>query len=291
MKHTYCIPAALALALLFTGPVMAEEKKQSVAPPAASLDGQTIKGKVLETMDAGGYTYLLMDAVQGKTWVAVPQTKVEVGKDVVAQPGMIMTAFESKTLGKTFDVIIFSSGLGGGKGANPHGGGIGGMGGMGGKGGGSSFAAAMQAESAGNNSQTGMQGMGGMGMGVANGEGGSGGSSSAIVPAAEVKVEKATGENGQTIEECFARAKDLDKKTVQVRGKVMKVSTMIMGKNWLHLQDGTGNPMSNTHDLVVTTQATPEKGSVVVVEGVLAANKDFGSGYKYDVIIEDAEVK
>ena len=136
-----------------------------------------------------------------------------------------------------------------------------------------------------------MGGIGGMGMGVANGEGGSGGSSSAIVPAAEVKVEKATGENGQTIEECFARAKDLDKKTVQVRGKVMKVSTMIMGKNWLHLQDGTGNPMSNTHDLVVTTQATPEKGSVVVVEGVLAANKDFGAGYKYDVIIEDAEVK
>ncbi len=268
MKYTYCIPAALAIALLFTGPVMAEEKKQSVAgQPVASLDGQTIKGKVLETMDSGGYTYLLMDASQGKIWVAVPTTKVEVGKEVVAKPGMTMTAFESKTLGKTFDVIIFSSGLGGGQGkaANPHG-------------------------AAGAPAMGGTQDMV-MGMGAANVAGDSGGSSSAIVPAAEIKVEKAAGGNAQTVEECFANAKQLDKKKVQVRGKVMKVSTMIMGKNWIHLQDGSGNPMKNTHDLVVTTQAAPEKGSVVVIEGVLAANKDFGAGYKYDVIVEDAEVK
>ncbi len=63
-----------------------------------------------------------------------------------------------------------------------------------------------------------------------------------------------------------------------------------MGKNWLHIQDGTGDPGSNTHDLVVTTDGEAEKGAVVTVEGIIAANKDFGSGYKYDVIIEEAVI-
>ena len=153
--------------------------------------------------------------------------------------------------------------------------------------GGSSFAAAMQAESGGANPHANTGG----GMGSAAVAEPSGGSTTAIVPAAEVKVDKATGDNAQTIGECFNKAKELDNKKVRVRGKVMKVSTMIMGKNWIHLQDGTGDPMKNTHDLVVTTQAAPENGSVVVVEGVLAANKDFGAGYKYDVIVEDAEIK
>ncbi len=72
---------------------------------------------------------------------------------------------------------------------------------------------------------------------------------------------------------------------------MVKVSKMIMGKHWIHIQDGTGNPLENTHDLVVTTMAEPAMNSVVTVEGTLAANKDFGAGYKYDVIIEGAEVK
>jgi hypothetical protein len=284
MKYTYCIPAVLAMALLFTGPTLAEEKKPaaSAAAPSVSMDGKPIKGKVLETMDTGGYTYIQVDAPEGKIWVAIPQSKIEVGQEIMANPGMAMADFESKTLNKTFDVIIFSSGLGDpSKPFNPEKKAA--MGGMGG----SSFAAAMQAESGGVNPHGNTGGaMGGAAMAEP-----SGGSTTAIVPAAEVKVDKATGENAQTIGECFDKAKELDNKKVQVRGKVMKVSRMIMGKNWLHLQDGTGNPMKNTHDLVVTTMAVPEKDSVVVIEGILHADKDFGAGYKYDVIIEDAEVR
>jgi len=284
MKYTYFIPAALALTLLFTGPVLAEEKK-AAAPAASSvsMDGKPIKGKVMETMDAAGYTYIQVDAPEGKVWVAIPQSKVEVGQEVLANPGMVMKDFESKSLNKTFDVIIFSSGLGDpSKPSNPKKNAA-----MGGSMGGSSFAAAMQAESGGVNPHANTGGaMGGAAMAEP-----SGGSTTAIVPAAEVKVDKATGDNAQTIGECFNKAKELDNKKVRVRGKVMKVSMMIMGKNWLHLQDGTGNPMKNTHDLVVTTMAVPEKDSIVVIEGTLHANKDFGAGYKYEVIIEDAEVK
>ena len=85
--------------------------------------------------------------------------------------------------------------------------------------------------------------------------------------------------------------KDLDKQKILIRAKVVKVSPMIMGKNWWHLQDGSGDAASKTHDLVVTTLAEAEKGAVVVIEGTVAADKDFGSGYRYDVIVEDAAIK
>ena len=62
-----------------------------------------------------------------------------------------------------------------------------------------------------------------------------------------------------------------------------------MGKNWVHLQDGTGNPMQNSHDLVVTT--TKLSGSADHYHGRdLAADKDFGAGYKYTAIVEQAAI-
>jgi hypothetical protein len=286
MKYTCCIPAALALALLVTAPAMAEKKETApAATSAVSLDGKPIKGKVLETMNAAGYTYIKIDSDLGQAWVAVPESKVEVGQVVMANPGMAMADFESKTLNKTFDVIIFSSGLGDpNKPFNP-----GKEAAMGATGSDKSFAAAMQAETGAANPHAGA-GMGGMMGGAAMGAA-SGGSSTAIVPAAEVKVDKAKADNARTVGECFDNARQLNNEKVTVRGKVMKVSRMIMGKNWVHLQDGTGNPMKNTHDLVITTMADPEVDSVIVIEGTLHADKDFGAGYRYDVIIEDAEVK
>ena len=118
------------------------------------------------------------------------------------------------------------------------------------------------------------------------------GSQKAVVPFAEIKVEKAPGENSYSIEEIFSKAEELNGKTVAVRGKIMKVSPRIMGRNWIHLQDGTGNPSENTHDLVVTTDLETEADwDIITMAGVLTANKDFGSGYSYKVIIEGATLK
>jgi hypothetical protein len=61
-----------------------------------------------------------------------------------------------------------------------------------------------------------------------------------------------------------------------------------MGKNWLHVQDGTGKPGSN--DLMVTSKAAAKVGDTVLVKGVVTLDKDFGAGYRYDVILDDAEV-
>jgi hypothetical protein len=106
-----------------------------------------------------------------------------------------------------------------------------------------------------------------------------------------IKVEKATGPNTYTVVEIFAKRSELDKKPVTVRGKVVKVSAGIMGKNWLHIQDGSGNAKDGDNDLVVTTQEIPKVGDIVTANGSLSKDKDLGSGYKYDALIEDAILK
>ncbi len=71
----------------------------------------SLSGKVVETMNAGGYTYVLLEKKGKKTWVAVSEMKVTVGKEMAfLHPGAPMTQFTSKSLNRTFDVIYFSGG-------------------------------------------------------------------------------------------------------------------------------------------------------------------------------------
>jgi hypothetical protein len=99
-------------------------------------------------------------------------------------------------------------------------------------------------------------------------------------------VEKAEG--GNTVAEIFAAKDDLAGKKVLVRGKVVKFTPRIMGKNWLHLQDGSGS--KGTNDLTVTTGQMARIGDLVIVSGVLSLDRDFGFGYSYEVILEDAKL-
>jgi hypothetical protein len=115
------------------------------------------------------------------------------------------------------------------------------------------------------------------------------GSSKTVVETTDVDLSGITpAEGGQTVADLFAKKADLAGKPVTVRGKVVKFTPQIMGKNWIHLQDGTGAAGAN--DLTVTTMATAQKGDTVTISGVLVVDKDFGYGYAYDVIIEDAAV-
>ncbi len=78
-----------------------------------------------------------------------------------------------------------------------------------------------------------------------------------------------------------------DGKVVKITGKCVKVNPMIMGRNWLHIQDGSGKDL----DLTVTTAENIPLGAIVTLEGTIALHKDFGAGYKYDYIMEGAVVK
>jgi hypothetical protein len=116
--------------------------------------------------------------------------------------------------------------------------------------------------------------------------------SKAAAPADKgVKVEKAAGPNAYTVGDVFEKRAELDKKPAVVRGKVVKVSEKIMGSNWIHLQDGTGDAGRMTHDLVVTTQDLAAVGDIVTVNGTVSTDKDFGAGYKYSVLIEKASIQ
>lgn len=256
----------------------AAEPAAQKAPEPPAQKGNTVSGKVLETMDAGGYTYLKVDTGKAQQWVAVPQTKVKTGDEVSYYDGMVMSNFTSKSMNKNFDSIVFSSGLAGmapppaaqeaeGATMSPPKTQAAGT---------DSFSSAVKAEA------------------PASGQGAkleSGGSVGAMAPFTEIKVEKAAGENGHTVEEVFTDNTKLDGKTIRVQGKIVKFSPSIMGKNWIHLQDGTGDPLKNTHDLVITTSAQPPKDQeVITVEGIVRANKDFGAGYSYVVIVEEAQI-
>lgn len=103
---------------------------------------------------------------------------------------------------------------------------------------------------------------------------------------ASIHIEPVDG--GYTVEQIYSKKSSLEFKTVKVRGKVVKVNNGIMGTNWVHIQDGSGQDA--THDLLVTTSQIIQVGSVITAEGKVVKDKDFGSGYFYNVMIENAKI-
>ncbi len=103
---------------------------------------------------------------------------------------------------------------------------------------------------------------------------------------ASIKIVPING--GYTVEQIYNKKATLEYKTVKVRGKVVKVNENIMGTNWVHIQDGTGT--NETHDLLLTTSQSVKVGSTIIAEGKVVKDKDFGSGYFYNVLLENSKV-
>jgi hypothetical protein len=221
----------------------------------ASDGGSATTGKVVETMSSGGYTYVRIDDGTKKIWAAGPETTVEVGDTVSVPSGLPMKGFKSTTLGRTFDTVYFVSAIE--IGGTPP-----------------AAAPAGQQKEAPHGSVP----------AAGSPHGGAASAKPASIDAAGVRQV----EGGHTVAELFANKATLAGKPVAVRGKVAKFSSGIMGKNWVHVQDGTGDEGSN--DLTVTTSGTATVGDTVVARGTLATDRDFGFGYHYDVMVEDAAV-
>jgi len=94
--------------------------------------------------------------------------------------------------------------------------------------------------------------------------------------------------DGITIAELLANKNSYANKTVKLKGKVIKYNSNILGKNWLHLQDGTDN--SGENDITITTDMVTKVGDTITVVGKITLDKDIGSGYFYKVIMEDAKI-
>ena len=101
-----------------------------------------------------------------------------------------------------------------------------------------------------------------------------------------LEVPRASG--GVTIAELFSGRDKFAGKKVRICGQVVKFSPEIMNRNWVHLQDGSRD--GDNYDLTITTQATVSVGEIVTFEGTVAVKKDFGAGYFYEVIIEEANL-
>lgn len=107
----------------------------------------------------------------------------------------------------------------------------------------------------------------------------------------DVKVPKATGPDAQTVAEIITKKTTLNSKPVLVRGKVVKYTPGVMGKNWIHLQDGSGSAADGTNDVLVTTKDETKIGAVVVARGTVRTDVDLGSGYFYKVLVDEAKLQ
>lgn len=78
--------------------------------------------------------------------------------------------------------------------------------------------------------------------------------------------------------------------TIQAAGKVVKVNNGIMGRNFVHVQDGSGDAATGSNNLIVTSKQTAQVGDQVAISGTVVVDRDFGSGYLYPLLIEDASI-
>ncbi|GAB4317267.1 MAG: hypothetical protein Kow0059_10230 [Candidatus Sumerlaeia bacterium] len=274
-------PSASSLTMTVDKTTTPAAPSVSPAPPSASPARRG--GKVLETLNAGGYTYVHVTSRSGEFWVAGPPCEVKVGDEVMILDSMLMTNFESKSLNRTFPEIYFASEILVGSEA------------------GQASSSAMPQLPEGHPDVTGMlsadQSGAVSGQQLPEGHPDVSGMTEALGhpdPSADSTAASidfngiGKPDGGLTIAEIYARRKELTDKEVYLRGRVVKFNRQILGKNWLHVRDGSGVQGSN--DLTVTTQDTAAVGDTVLVRGVLRADRDFGFNYKYDLIVEDARV-
>jgi hypothetical protein len=201
------------------------------AAEAAQSAPAEIHGKVLETLDAGSYTYLRLQGATGEVWVSIYKAPVAVGADVGIDHLMAMKDFTSKTLHRTFPLLY---------------------------------------------------------LGMLEGAPAAAGPAAAPADGVDAKVAKPAGADAHTIADVIAHARQLAGSTVAIRGKVVKYNPDIMGRNWVHLRDGSAK---GSDEILVTTASPSSLGAIVQARGKVRTDADFGAGYAYPVLLEDATLQ
>ena len=206
----------------------------------------TRKIEVVEHMNGGGYTFIKANENGNELWVAIREMPVEAGDVYYFTDAMVMNNFESKSLNKTFESILFVD----------------------------KVTKTPAQENAMNNS--GMPGM------ISP----DGHTKPKVEVASDVKITPLA--DGMSVEAVNKEKSSLSGKVVKVKGKVTKYNGGIMNRNWIHIQDGTGT--GDTADLTITSDQPAKVGDTIIIEGTVATDKDFGAGYFYGVIIENASI-
>lgn len=82
------------------------------APSTAAVPALVNGGRALQVMQAGAYTYAEVDWRGQRVWVAGTQLDLKPGDEVHWGAAAVMRNFEAKSLGRTFDQILFVSSWG-----------------------------------------------------------------------------------------------------------------------------------------------------------------------------------
>lgn len=244
--------------IIFVDGIIIDGQKQNTSisrkgerSPAPVAPPPAFSGKIVEVLDGGKYTFLRVQGFHNTIWVATKPCSLKAGEQVSMPHGEVMPNFRSTTLNRTFDEIHFVDhlDLASSQGHAPA----------------SGSGAALPAGHPQIAGQT----------------------KSALPPKLSGPIQQPAG--GKTIAEIFAQRKTLAGQEVTVKGQVTKFSASILGRNWIHLADGTGEAGSN--DLTVTSADTAAVGDIVTARGKLVIDQDFGFGYAYSVLLEKATVQ
>ncbi|WP_457610012.1 hypothetical protein [Lutibacter sp.] len=207
-----------------------------------------------EVIQVKDYTYMRVLEDGKEKWLAVPSFQAEVGKTYYFKNGMEMPNFESRELKRTFPTIYFVEGVSTNPNANPI----------------QNKVNTVQDKVITNTIDTNTIDL-----------------SSKSKPKLEKKEIKIKPISGAiTINQLYKDAKQYEGKIVKIKGEVTKFNPKIMNKNWIHIQDGT--EYNGKFDLTLVTNAEAKVGDVIVIEGKVSLNKDFGYGYFYELIVENA---
>lgn len=197
--------------------------------------GDVFEGVVVDTLDGGGYTYLQIEDAKKKYWIAVEGLKIDKGTEVRFTEELRAKNFESKSLNRVFDEIVFASNL--------------------------QYRTSVPE------------------------------SANIALVTELVKVSPYQQKDTISVAQAWKERVKLNGKTISIRGKVVKVSKNIMEKNWIHIQDGTGEGAEVGRIVFTSKDDTISLGDVVTAQGVVSADKNFGSGYVYKIIVENASFK
>lgn len=289
---------------LATGPLSPTPNTHRSAPVPAESEGaaERIEGRVAEIINVPNYTYLRIASTEVKesrgardVWAAVAAAKVSVGQQVVVVGAQRMNDFNSKTLKRTFPTIYFGALAGASDRSN----------------------AATQTdqeevsdsdiEASHPNPEAAGLPPGHPPIGAvppsdapefASSVPPENGMEMAVHPAPAAgssqvpvgKIERAPGSSGRTVSEVVQQRSKLVGTQVRVRGVVVKSMGGVLGKTFAHIRDGSGDSASSDNDLTITTQEELKVGATVMFEGTVVINKDFGAGYSYPVLLENARV-
>jgi len=276
MRHESTIAVSIILSVASAcgnRPAMAAPQPNQASPAAAPRDDAAIIGRIAEILEVSQYSYLRIQSDAGEVWAAVPKTKKAVGDRVTVLGPIWMDDFKSKSMNRTWEHIAFGTLESDGS------------------------AAASDAQQMPPNHPPIQQPDKAAGMFAA--QAAKKPEAAQAMPAhgpktgaadlGVISVAKAPGAQGHTVAEIRARKAQLKDREVTVRGKVVKSTNGVMGKNWLHVRDGSGQ--GSSADLAVVTADTASVGDTVLVSGIVRLDRDLGAGYFYDVLVDDAQVR